>query len=169
MDRKKLLIILVSTFALLGVFGASIPFFYSMKPPITAGQTLPHIDISELEPGEYLIHRDLSAGFLEFAYLILHDHGSAIRVFEIPLINDQVMLPDVHWFRWGALCTEFGPDMEEGLMRENGVIQCQDDEPPEWGDEWRWAYDGKNLGQYTDDMEVPRYQLEGPYVVIGKR
>ena len=155
--------------AFIAIIGVSFPFFESMKPGANAGSTLPHIHIGNLKNGSFITYKDPIKSYWEASYIILKNHDSKIHVYIVPLRNNQVMLPDVRWWRWGSLCNNFGPDMEGNIIKKNGTIQCQDKNLPEsWSTEWKWSYNGKNLGSYTDDLEKPKYKVEGQYVIVGR-
>lgn len=152
-------------FLAVGISLAVVPFIKSMNPSAKAGMQLPHFDVSTLTPGEYVLSRNLG----EVKYLILKDYDSNIYVYWLPVKDNQVLMPDVHWWHWGGLCSSFGPDASNGKLLANGVIRCRDDIRPDWlSKEWRWTYDGKSLGKYTDDMERVKFTIEGRYLIAGK-
>ena len=100
-------------------------------------------------------------------YLVLKDYEGALRVYAIPTADGKYMMPDLHWYRWGGLCADFGPDASEGKLLAGGVLRCRDSEAADWGLEWTWQYSGENLGSRTDDMYVPKHCSEGRYVKFG--
>lgn len=169
MNRRKTLVISFTILAIVGVIGAGVPFFQSMKPSAAAGSALPHIDISNLKDGSFLIQKVLIKGQVESQCLVIRDHDSKLYVYIVPVRGGQVLLPDIYWRRWGGLCSNFGPEMEGDSIKKAGVIRCHDETLPEaWNAEWRWRYNGRNLGKYTKAMETPKYMIVGKYVVLGK-
>ena len=131
---------------------------------------LPKIDISGLKDGDYLVQDDPKKGFFTAKYLVIRDYDSKLYVYTVPFRDGQTILPDLSWWRFGAVCDNFGPDMEGSKIKPSGLIQCQDHDRPDIQNskEWQWSYSGNNQGEYTSDMEVPRYAIEGNYVILGK-
>jgi len=169
MNKRMILVSMVALMSVTGIVAASIPFFGYMKPSVTAGLTLPHIKIDKLNIGEYRIIDSGQRGWLGESWLIIKDHQSRLSVYTIPTKEDKVFLPDIDWFRWGGLCKDFRPELENNLIKPNGTIRCHDKSDYEWGNhEWRWTYNGKNLGDHTSDMIQPRFKVEGSYLIIGK-
>ncbi len=168
--KRKILTILTLTTALVAGIALTIPFVSSLSPSANAGSTLQHINISQLEAGDYLIEDDLSKGHFRARYLIIRDYKSNYRIFSIPVRDDRFLLPDVRWWRWGGLCSDFRPEIQKSKIIPEGVIKCHDqkflnDPNPEW----RWAYDGRNLGNYTENMFSVTHKVEGPYLIVGKK
>jgi len=156
---------------MIGAAFTAIPFIKALNPSANAGSMLPHINISNMKPGSFLIQKDPMQGYFEAQYLVIRDYDETTYVYRVPMREGQVMLPDISWWRWGALCQNFGPDMEGDSIKPNGYIQCQDKDRPDMvksSKEWKWAYSGTNMGKYTSDMDVPKYTIESNYVVIGK-
>lgn len=152
-----------------GLVGAVVPFVKSMNPSAAAGSALPHIDISSLKDGSFLVQKAPIRGYHSAQCLVIRDHDSKLYVYSVPVREGQVILPDVDWWHWGGLCSAFGPEMEGDSIKKNGVIRCHDEHQSEYSDaEWRWSYNGKNLGKYTSAMETPKYMVIGKYVVLDR-
>lgn len=149
-----------------GVLLIMVPFIKSMNPSAKAGTQLPYFDISTLSPGEYILSKSIG----EVEYLILKDYDSNLYAYWMPVKDNRILMPDRHWWHWGGLCSSFGPDALNGKLLANGEIRCRDVIYPDGSSspEWRWTYDGKNLGRYTDDMERVKFTIEGRYLIAGK-
>jgi hypothetical protein len=100
--------------------------------------------------------------------LVIRETAGTLRVFEIPTYGDTFLLPDLHWYRFGARCRNFAPESENGVLRPDGVIRCLDTDSPQQA-EYRWSYSGKNLGKHTEAMLVPEFFVEGKFLVLGRR
>ena len=169
MSRRKLLVSLLTVTVVAGLLFVAKPFVWSLNPSANAGATLPHIDISDLEPGEYRYHNSEGRGWLEVSWLIIRNYSGEIYVYAVPRHKGKYFMPDITWFRWGGLCDEFAPEVVNGKLKENGVSRCYDEGIGEWASgEWRWSLDGKNLGNYTSDMERTRFAVEGKHLIVGK-
>ena len=156
---------------MIGIVFTAIPFIKALNPSANAGSTLLQINISNMKPGSFLVQEDPMRGYFKAQYLIIKNYGNEIYVYRVPVREGQAMLPDISWWRWGALCQNFSPDMEGDSIKANGYIQCQDKNRPDMAnstEEWKWTYSGKNMGKYTSDMDVPKYTIENGYIVIGK-
>ena len=169
MNRRNILTISVAVFLVVGIIAAGIPFIKSMNPSASAGASLPHIDISGLKDGSYIFREDPVKGYFNGKFLIIRDHSSKIHVFTIPVIDKRVMLPDITWWKYGGACESFRPELKNGSIKKDGMIQCHDGSISEfWENEWRWNYEGRNLGKYTQDMLIPKYKIIGDYLIIGR-
>lgn len=114
---------------------------------------------------------DPMQGYFQSEYLVIHDYDEKLYVYRIPIQNKQISLPDITWMRWGGSCEKLEPDLNNDQIVANGFIRCQDKNRPDLegnSNEWKWRYNGKNMGKYTSNMEVPKYTIEGNHVVIGK-
>jgi hypothetical protein len=171
MSRRQVIVSVVAVVSIVGIGFSAIPFISALKPSASAGATLPHIEISNLLPGTYRFEPYPLKNRFFLEMLILRDFDKRIFVYWIPKSNEGFIMPDIHWWRWGGTCLNFGPDSVHGKLVKEGLIQCHDKNISDFSQssEWKWTYQGKNLGKYTDDMEGPPFNLEGNYVVIGKR
>lgn len=171
MNRRQLLSTALCLVVIAGLCAVFVPFVASLAPAEGADLKLPHIDVSSLRSGQYrMVITNRSFGFGAETLLVIKDGAGALHVFTVSTKDGAVVLPDNHWWRWGALCKDFGPTLTGGLVAPDAVLSCHDLDAPDWQKtENRWALSGKNLGRYTDDMPAPVYVFEEPYIVIGKR
>lgn len=170
MSQRKRLTIVLSGLVVIGMVLAAIPFIRSMNPSARAEAALPYIDVSSLSPGSFSMEKMEGMHYFEDAYLLLRDYDQQLYVYLLSLHEGKVLLPDIHWFRFGGLCEKFSPEMENGKLKRGGTIKCHDKlDNNWWAQEWRWSYDGKNLGKSTDDLVKPKYSIKGDYLTIGRR
>lgn len=151
MNQRKHLSIVLSGLVVIGIIMAAIPFIRSMNPSARAEAALPYIDISALSGGSYVVEKIGGKHYFEDSYLLLRDYDHQLYVYLLPIHDGKVLLPDIHWFRFGGLCEKFSPEIENGKLKKGGIIKCHDKlDNNWWAHEWRWSYDGKNLGKSTD-------------------
>ena len=170
MNRRRVLVFMTAAVGLSGFALAMKPFIESMNPTDRAVANLPHIDISNIEPGGYrYVSTGRDWGF-ESEWLIIRDTEGEIYVYTIPLQDGKYLMPDLSWFRPGGFCVEFGPEMISEVVTKDSVIKCHDIEMYDWGrKEWRWTLDGKNLGEHTNDMYSPKFSVNNDKLIIGKK
>ncbi len=78
-------------------------------------------------------------------------------------------MPDLKWWQWGVLCSNFGPSIIDGKVDPASRFKCQDPEQHEWWDQENvWDINGANLGRMTEDMEKIKFTIEGKYLVPHK-
>lgn len=153
----------------LGLCFASVPFLFSLAPSEGAEDRLPHIDISALSSGRLLVVDAPAAKPFSRRFYVFRDPEGRLGVFVVPTKDSAVVLPDMHWWRMGALCNDFGPTLHDDEIASDSIITCRDTTPPSWvHDESRWDLTGHNLGLATDDLIVPRHVVEGRVLIIGK-
>ena len=145
------------------------PFVLSMRPPVDAGKDLPRIDVSALYPGTLITYDEQREDKWSSRYIIYKDRESEITTFLVPLYEGKVRMPDLKWWRWGVLCTNFGPTIIEGMVDPSSHFKCQGPEKHEWWDKENvWDINGVNLGRMTEDMEKINFSVEGKYLVPYK-
>ncbi len=168
MDRYKFLSRMTLALFVIGVIAAMYPFWASMRPNAKAYGALPRLDVSKVNHGEFLIVQmpngfQLHSGY-EFQVAIYKDTNGNVNVWNVPVKNRAVAMPDIHWWRPMFPCKNFG------ISQDKASIACLDPDTPEWWQKhWRWTLDGKNIEQMVDDLERARGILEGDYFVFGKR
>lgn len=178
MGRRKWLVRICGALALLGMLGASLPFGRALSLPANAGEHLPRIDISGLQPGEFMyVDEGSSHGSLwsrwiwRFMVVRLHDGNFELFVLNAQAEDGKVVMPDGHWWRFAYACEGFGPAERPGPFAEGAQIKCHDDDIPfaEWAELWRWNLQGHHLSRQRSlvpDMERIRFSIEaGGYLV----
>jgi len=152
-----------------GLTFAMVPFIFSLKPSASAGEALPHIDVSELKVGYYTVYDDThlleSRDEAGNAYFILRDSEADFTVYWLPKRGGKYIMPH-HYLPWyGQLCDDFGPDADEGQVVADGYFRCHDQKN---NTEYHWKMDGTKLGKWTDDLYPVNWALSGRHLVIGK-
>lgn len=152
----------VTFVGLAGAILASIPFVQSLRPSEQAKALLPRIRAAELGRA----YTEEWRGQKVFIYRM---SDAALYVFAIPYENDSYRMPDLHWSRAIIPCADFRtPIGASGRVDPNGEFRCNDPRLNEWWRrELRWSIAGKRLGQFVDDLPVPKYQVVDDYVVLG--
>lgn len=168
--RKKLLWIGMLTTLLVGVVFAMFPFVGALKPPANAGESLPSIDISEMDVGEFTLH-DLNSnqGGYSSRYMIVRNSETEFFIYYM-LRNDKgaTMLPDLHWWRGGWPCNNFGPTIEAGKITVNSIVKCHDPDSDDYRTEMTWKVTGEAIDHDYDDMErIEKYTIKGKFLIIG--
>ncbi|UTW46364.1 hypothetical protein KFE80_05650 [bacterium SCSIO 12696] len=168
MDRLRVLKTGLFSIVLIGIAFIAIPFLGSLKPSQKAYADRLRVDVSHLNEGEVWISElptlgEFSSGY-EFKLLFFKGVGDELQVWRVLVKDGMVFMPDIHWWRPGYLCKNFGI-----FASEPEVLTCLDKEVPEWWQKhWRWNVSGKNIEQMVDDMEPARGGVEGKYFVYGK-
>jgi hypothetical protein len=164
--RRRLLVGMTAGVALFGLVLLAVPFVGSLNPSARAVGELPHVDLSQLGPGEFrVLEVQLSRIF------VLRLSSGELRVFSVPYSNDREVyfLPDISWSRSWIPCEEFGPEVDSGQLAQDGIFRCHSGSPNEfWDEEHRWDFGGDNLGSHTEDLPVPRHEVAGQSLIIGK-
>ncbi len=159
--RKRLATALLGL-GFVGLLLVTIVFMQTLRPTARAFANLPHIDISGLEKNHYLI-ADLGVS----KAFVLHLGDDSFRVFLVPFRKGQYLMPDISWVRAYMPCTNFAPDAEGGRLQTNGRFRCHAKQLPMAPREWIWDFNGKNLGEYTEDMIAPKFRVRAGFVVLG--
>lgn len=169
MDRRSFLRLGTKILVLAGLLALILALLQSLLPSGEDDSLLPRFDISSLGPGE-VTHFDGPANTpLSRRWIVLRLENGEVEVFSVPVRGGSVLLPDLHWWKPGYACRRFGPDMVQGRIAADAIIRCHDDDlPPRIAAESRWALDGENLGEMTDDIPTPRFRVEGGQLVIGR-
>ncbi len=156
-----------------GILVAMSPFISSMKPSAKAKAELPRIDISVLDSGVLHFYDNPARGAFFNGYkwklLVYKSPDGLIRVWDIPVRNGSVGMPDIHWWRPVHSCQTFALiNKVEGFNKIQ--ITCLDTDIPEWwAKHWRWYTNGKNIEQMVDDLDESSGVIEGKYFIYGKR
>jgi len=172
---RKTLTFVTLSLVLLGLFLASIPFIKSMQPNERVFNNLPRIDLSGIDPSEYLLLKEhvLNGynGFykVEWGVLIIRRQSGEYDIWDIPYLDGGIGLPHINWWQIYENCKNFGPTLSNGKVLENGSIACHDEEMSEWGKrEWRWSFSGENLGEWTQDLQKTKGTIERGDFVFSK-
>ena len=166
-----------------------VPFFGSLKPSEKAEANRPRIDISDLNKGTFKIVEHSKFGYLyvkhpKFGVLygdymwglfFYKDNNGAVHVWDVPILNGHVAMPDMRWWVPTFECKHFGPSLTDGLVDESLPIKCHDvvhDVDPDmawWLEQWQWSINGKNLKGMVSDMNQATGIIEQDYFIYGKR
>lgn len=162
-QRKKVLWGLLGALGLLGMAGASIPFFRSLSPSASSGADLPHIDVSKMSAGQYIKYESgFDSAFGEI-YFIVKEAPEKYRVFFLATQKGNVVLPDIYGSFSGLWCSDFRPDSEGAILAVGGYFRCHD------GPEQTWGYDGRHHNdKWSADLPEVAWSLSGKHLVIGK-
>ena len=168
--RKKLLWIGMIATLLVGVVFAMVPFVGSLNPPANAGEGLPNINISKMAVGEFTL-LDLKNKQWRYStrYMVVRNSESEFFIYYM-MRNDEgaTMLPDLHWWRGGWPCKNFGPTTEAGKITDNSIMKCHDPETNNYRPDITWKVTGEAIDHYYDDMErIEKYTIKGKYLIIG--
>jgi hypothetical protein len=169
MNRQTLRTILWLLAGVAVVFTA-IPFVRSLLPTDRARNNSTHaIDITGLAKGNYRVSRIGS-----HVIYIVHKADDSWNAFSIPLRENKVEMPDIHWWRRsGSFCNDFSPTMTGGLIATNSRFRCADIVPENmewWFSAWQWDIDGhwipKPGSTPFDDMPRAKFELNGDRMYI---
>lgn len=159
--------------AMVGIVLSFVPFALSLLPSERADAALPRVDVSGIAPGTYKLVSPENVfetfnGFKQSVYFLRTRDGN-LHAWTVYAKNGEVGMPDYHWWKTYFSCEEFGPNLKDGFIDENSLIQCHD--PGFYSgqaDYWRWHLNGKAVSQYVDDMQPARGVIEGDHFVLGK-
>ena len=171
MTKRSFLTSIVLVLICLGLVVASIPFTQSLMPTSKAGESAFKINISDLELGQFLIHKHPGSTLSGLKYLILRDLDSEIYVYKVRYTEQGIVMPDTSWwYTMAGYCKDFGPEVEGMIIKPRGVIKCHDHDVLEfWKKNWLWKYSGESLGEYPEDMISPIFHIEGNRLIIVSR
>jgi hypothetical protein len=96
-------------------------------------------------PGTY-VTRDVD--YPTVRLLIVAAPSGKVSAFILPLRDGRVILPDLHWWRFGYLCADFRTETTDETITDSSIFECHDAELKGWPDNgWRWNIDGKTLSR----------------------
>ena len=169
MTRKKILLFFVLGLTVSGLAVATLPLFWSLYPSTTAFNKLPHVNLNNIAAGTYkYVNAGIKSDY-SLTWLVIKKHDNSVNVFTIPTYQQSIMLPDTAWYRFFGKCDDFRPVLENKLIKKDGFITCHDPFDKGWyKEEWKWTYDGNNLGSYTEDMMSTRHTIANNVLIIGK-
>ena len=148
MNRAALRTVVVSLTAL-GIIAFTAVLVSSWGPSRLAENIGIVVDEPRPPQGTY-VTRD----FDDVRLLIVAAPSGELSAFVLPLRDGKVMLPDLHWWRMGYICTDFRPESTDGTITNGSIFECHDAQRSEWSRiSWRWTIDGKNL-RGAGDMTV---------------
>ena len=163
------------TILLIGVGFSFVPFFGSLGPGEKENAALPRIDISSIQPGSFEFRPHLAIGRLHSGYdwhvLIYRKVDGSVNVWDVPMMDGMVGMPDLEWWRPFHKCQSFGPTVINGVVDESLPIMCHDVSLPSdgWSEQWRWDIDGNKLGTYVVNMYKTNGISEHGYFVFRKK
>lgn len=169
--NRRTLIAICSVCGLVAISLAAWPFIASFSPSETAGESLPHLDIRTLNPGEYA-YFDASSNsrWSDNHFLVIRQLDGAFDVFVLQTHKEEFLMPDFNWWGWSGSCTHFSLPLPRGRLLPDGDIRCLDDNPAgDNNDTWRWSYHGRNLKSYFSDLYSPPFVVEDGEVVVWKQ
>jgi len=95
--RKKFLWVCLGFLGLIGLILTALPFTLSLRPPASAGENLPHIDVSDLKVGYYTVyygtHLIESRDEAGDAYFILRFSEADFSVYWLPMRKGKYIMP----------------------------------------------------------------------------
>jgi len=146
----------------IGVTLASVPFIGSLAPSREARATRPGVDLSKLAPGTFVEKENARSRLF-----VLKDDSGLVYIFAVPFIRKKYWLPDIRWAPWGIPCESFGPDNENGILTVEGTFHCRDSVYGDYYErELHWAFDGSSLGVRTENMPVPKHEVDGDWLYL---
>jgi hypothetical protein len=156
--RKKILISAAAATLILGALFLSIPFIDSLGLGDVQFENLPHLDISDIKPGETV---EFKSKNLHIYVTKISDENN-LRVLAIPFQNKKYWLPEFTWKRAVLPCDNFG------INNENMYL-CKDENI--WYGYMKWNEYGKYVGEIkygyeVTDLIVPRFEISGKFIVI---
>jgi len=120
--------------------------------------------VSDLVPGQVLV-RDISQSERrEYANggwspkfgardILIRDQEGVYYSYRVPTWKNAVVMPFNVWGQWDGICVDLGPELEDGMLKNNSTIQCNSaeyggvlDSPP------RWSIDGRSLVSRFPDL-----------------
>lgn len=157
---------LVIALGIVGLGFFAIPFVSSLQPNERAHDPSRAIDVSALRAGYFLTVDGRSV-----RYFIVRDNSGAVDTFAVPYKKGKgVLMPDVHWWRFGGRCQDFAPDHEGGRLLSGAQFRCRDTEfPTDFAKGWVWDTRGRNLGSNGyrfDDLPRAPVRYSGSYVLL---
>lgn len=159
---RRLLIRVFLCLVALGIGFLTIPFSSSLLPSEKVFADRPRVKIPDLQPGQFAFVANPTWENGEF--LFVRRPNGKLDVWHTLRRDGQHVLPDLHWWRPGMPCNNFGPDFDKG------IIQCFDPELYPWAKQnFIWSLDGKSLTKRVDDMDsATGFEEFGDYV-LGKK
>ena len=90
-------------------------------------------------------------------------------VWDVPVKDNKIGLPDRYWYFPSYLCGNFGPTFVNGIVDESKPIKCHDKaiENTIWG-EYEWDINGVNLRGNASDLQRTKGVIEDGQFIIGK-
>lgn len=151
---------------MLGVTGlliAMLPFVASLAPGPRAKNALPAIDVSQLLPGQYVVHD----AHLEKLFVV-RTPWNEIKVYGVPFTHGHYLMPDLNWWKGFMPCRSFGPELSNGRLEAGAVFRCwdKDKQEPWWTETLVWDLHGKNKKGVVPDLLAPRYEVAGDKLII---
>jgi len=178
MDRQRTRQILVATLlsvalTYVGLLMLESNFMNGDKGP------LQRIDISKFRPGEtrLIVYRDTtthethpSPGTeMGISHLVIRKYDGAFLGYYLPTWNGAVAMPRSSWWEFSGLCSDFGPDLKDGMLQSEGAIRCKDATgSDEQRKNWVWSLDGKHESGRLPDLISVLCKVEPDAITLCK-
>lgn len=169
-SRRRALTTAAIAFGIIAAGLAAWPFIASLSPSASAGQSLPHLYVGDLRPGDY---RYFDSGFRGRSrrehFLVIRQNSGTYSAFVIGIADGRFVMPDIHEWGISGLCSKFSLPLPQGHLPDNGLLQCLDHtEDGRLNDKWKWDSDGNNVSHHYADFIGYRFVIEDGDLVIGK-
>ena len=167
MNRKNALTLSTLLIIIIGIAILFIPFASSFLPSEKVVSTSPRIDLSVINKGEYKYYPNpVRPEYLKnykWAVLVYRKYDGLIKLWDVPIKNGKVGLPDIRWFKPIYDCNDFGPTLVSGKVDESKPIKCHDTKQLSewWANEWRWDIEGKSLGSMVSNLHKTKGYQQG--------
>ena len=146
---------------LIATLSAAVAWFglWLLESPFMTGEKTPlqRIDVSGFWPGEVrlIAYRDTTthdtfpspSTEMGISHLVIRKHDGAFLAYYLPTSRGKVAMPRSSWWEYAGLCSDFGPDLKDGMLQPEGAIRCKDAAvTDEQRKQWVWSLDGKHAG-----------------------
>jgi len=166
--------------SLFGVIALLFPLFSSLDTSEYSSAKFPRVNIKNLNNNEYFYvkvdasnQRNTNEGSTVISpgtsWLVIKDNVSNFYVYEVPIWEENVLMPYKHWYQFEGECSSFGPEKLNGKITSASKIVCKDKENKfSLYRYWFWSITGENIsGKLPDMMSIP-FKLEINDLVLYK-
>jgi hypothetical protein len=175
LNNKTILASLTTAMLLIGVAFILVPFIGSLKPSARTEAMLSRINLLQIKNNSFEIRKHPIYGDYKthdgynYAVVIYKKFNSEVKLWDVPIKNNAVGMPDMHWWKPMYDCKNFSPSIDNGTINEYKAIKCHDfDKPKWWKDKWIWSLEGKSLDGLSGDMIKTKGVISGNYFVFQK-
>ena len=172
MKRKSLLLYSTISLFIIGALFISYIFGATLNPSKKTLASYPEVDLRKLKQNTFIFYpHPIMASPERYTWHILFykSKNNDIRAWNIPVKNNTVEMPDIHWWYGFHNCKKFGPTIINGLVDETKPITCHDKDTPEWWKKhWQWDINGKNIKGMVDDMNQTKGYMKNGYFKFFK-
>jgi hypothetical protein len=171
MSRKSVLKKITLAIVAIGFVLFAFPFVKSLSPHGNSKSSagLPRIDVSKMQPGDFVFHpyHETDYNNFNFSIMLYKKSSGEILAFSLPTRNgNQVGMPDLKWWKPFHPCKDFGIKKDG----ETEIFACLDsDLPGWWSSKWRWDTEGKSFDEYIQDMPRITGSIQDGYFILFKR